>query len=159
MSWYSSLSHRLVHVSWRVIDIVEEEKPRSCVKIFNRGLISIHVYCLLRGCIASCITCEIGFPQYHPTPLYDDNTSAIQIATNPIFHEKTKHIEVKCHYIWEVVYKGFLTFPHVSSDLQIADSFTKSMARQCHQFLVDKLMLLDPPTSIWGRGDVTMMEI
>ena len=45
------------------------------------------------------ILAEIGFPQYHPTPLYDDNTSAIQIATNPIFHEKTKHIEVKCHYI------------------------------------------------------------
>ena len=48
----------------------------------------------LRGLLA-----EIGFPQSNPTPLHADNTSAIQIATNPIYHERTKHIEVDCHYI------------------------------------------------------------
>ncbi|KAH0648566.1 hypothetical protein KY285_033814 [Solanum tuberosum] len=84
----------------------------------------------LRGLLA-----EIGFPQSHPTPLHADNTSAIQIATNPVFHERTKHIEVDCHYIREAVDKGVITLPHVSSDLQIADAFTKSMARQRHQFL------------------------
>lgn len=91
---------------------------------------------------------EIGFPQSHPTSLHAHNTSAIQIATNLVFHERTKHIEVDCHYIREVVHRGVLTLPHFSSDLQIADAFTKSMARQCHQFLVGKLMLLDPPASI-----------
>ncbi|XP_015163281.1 uncharacterized mitochondrial protein AtMg00810-like [Solanum tuberosum] len=50
----------------------------------------------LRGLLA-----EIGFPQSHPTPLHADNTSVIQIATNPVFHERTKHIEVDCHYIRE----------------------------------------------------------
>uniref|UniRef100_A0A3Q7ECW6 Reverse transcriptase Ty1/copia-type domain-containing protein n=1 Tax=Solanum lycopersicum TaxID=4081 RepID=A0A3Q7ECW6_SOLLC len=62
---------------------------------------------------------EIGFSQSHPTPLHADNTN-----------------------------KGFITLPHVSSDLQIAAAFTKSMARQSIQFLVCKLMLLDPSTSI-----------
>ncbi|KAL6333165.1 hypothetical protein AAG906_028348 [Vitis piasezkii] len=37
---------------------------------------------------------ELGFPQTTSTPLHADNTSAIQIATNPLFHERTKHIEV-----------------------------------------------------------------
>jgi len=97
----------------------------------------------LRGLLA-----EIGFPQSNPTPLHADNTSAIQIATNPVYHERTKHIEVDCHYIREVVDKRVITLPHVSSDLQIADVFTKSMARQRHQFLVGKLMLFDPPASI-----------
>ncbi|KAF3621213.1 hypothetical protein FXO37_32912 [Capsicum annuum] len=91
---------------------------------------------------------EIGFPQSNPTPLDADNTSAIQIATNPVYHERTKHIEVDCHYIREAIDKGVITLPHVSSDLQIADAFTKSMARRRHQFLVGKLMLLDLPASI-----------
>ncbi|WMV33539.1 hypothetical protein MTR67_026924 [Solanum verrucosum] len=97
----------------------------------------------LRGLLA-----EIGFTQSNPTPLHADNTSAIQIATNPVYHERTKHIEVDCHYIREVVDKRVITLPHVSSDHQIADVFTKSMARQRHQFLVGKLMFFDPPASI-----------
>ena len=97
----------------------------------------------LRGLLS-----EIGFPQSNPNPLHADNTSAIQIATNPVYHERTKHIEVYCHYIREAVDKGVITLPHVSSDLQIANAFTKSMARRRHQFLVSKLMLLDPPASI-----------
>lgn len=91
---------------------------------------------------------EIGFPQSNPTPLYADNTSAIQIATNLVYHERTKHVEVDCHYIREALDKGVITLPHLSSDLQIADAFTKSMARQRHQFLVSKLMFFDLPASI-----------
>ncbi|XP_027767911.1 uncharacterized protein LOC114074231 [Solanum pennellii] len=48
----------------------------------------------LRGLLA-----EIGFPQYHDTPLHADNINAIQITTNLVFHERIKHIEVDCHYI------------------------------------------------------------
>ena len=42
---------------------------------------------------------KLGFPQTTSTPLHVDNTSAIHIAINPIFHERTKHIEVDCHSI------------------------------------------------------------
>ncbi|KAF3656122.1 Peroxisomal (S)-2-hydroxy-acid oxidase GLO4 [Capsicum annuum] len=52
------------------------------------------------------ILVEIEFPQSNPTPLHADNTSVIQIATNPVYHERTKHIEVDCHYIREVVDKA-----------------------------------------------------
>lgn len=44
---------------------------------------------------------ELSVPQLTPTPLHADNTSAIQIAANPVFHERTKHIEVDCHSIRE----------------------------------------------------------
>ncbi|WMV38138.1 hypothetical protein MTR67_031523 [Solanum verrucosum] len=91
---------------------------------------------------------EIEFPQSNPIPLHVDNTSAIQISSNPVYHKKTKHIELYCHYIREAVDKRVITFPHVSSDLQIANVFTNSMARQRHQFLVGKLMFFDPPTTI-----------
>jgi hypothetical protein len=97
----------------------------------------------LRGLLA-----ELGFSQSESTPLHADNTSAIQIAANPVYHEHTKHIEVDCHSIREAVDNRVISLPHVSTDLQIADIFTKAMTRQRHQFLVGKLMLLDRPASI-----------
>lgn len=86
---------------------------------------------------------ELGFSQDQPTPLHADNTSAIQIAANPVYHERTKHIEVDCHSIREAYDRQVITLPHISTTLQITDIFTKSMTRQQHNFLVSKLMLVD----------------
>ncbi|KAF5454772.1 hypothetical protein F2P56_024412 [Juglans regia] len=76
----------------------------------------------LRGLLA-----ELGCVQSNPTPLHADNTSVIQIAANPIFHEHTKHIEVDCHSIQEVLDTRIISLPHVSTDLRITDVFTKAM--------------------------------
>ncbi|KAL3502083.1 hypothetical protein ACH5RR_036532 [Cinchona calisaya] len=97
----------------------------------------------LRGLLA-----ELGFSQAQPTPLHADNTSAIQIAANPVYHERTKHIEVDCHSIRKAYDHQVITLPHISTTLQIADLFTKSMTHQRHNFLVSKLMLVDLPASI-----------
>jgi len=55
---------------------------------------------------------------------------------------------VNCHSIQEAVDTHVISLPHISTDLQIVDVFTKLMTRQRHQFLVGKLMLLDHPASI-----------
>ena len=81
-------------------------------------------------------------------PLHADNTSAIQIAENPIFHEQRKHFKGDCHYIQEAFEAKTITLPHVTTDLQIADIFTKSLPQVKHRFFVDKLMLVDSPPSI-----------
>lgn len=78
----------------------------------------------LRGLLA-----EIGFPQIAATPLYADNTSAIQIATNPFFHERTKHIEVDWHSIQEALDAHVISLPHVMSQLQLEDILTKVVPR------------------------------
>nr|XP_027190495.1 uncharacterized protein LOC105851382 [Cicer arietinum] len=88
---------------------------------------------------------ELGFPQTEPTSLYADNTSVIQIVANPVFHERTKHIEVDCHSIKEAYDNHVISLPHVNTQLQIADILTKAGPRPRHQFLVNKLMLLDQP--------------
>ncbi|XP_042944752.1 uncharacterized mitochondrial protein AtMg00810-like [Carya illinoinensis] len=97
----------------------------------------------LRGLLS-----ELGVPQLTPTPLHADNTNAIQIAANPVFHERTKHIEVDCHSIHEAFDHHVIKFPHISTEHQTADVFTKAMSRHRHQFMIDKLMLLDRPASI-----------
>ncbi|KAK2396270.1 putative mitochondrial protein [Trifolium repens] len=97
----------------------------------------------LRGLLS-----ELGYSQTQPTPLHADNTSAIQIAANPVYHERTKHIEVDCHSIREAYDRKIITLPHVSTSVQIADILTKSMTRQRHNFLISKLMLVDLPASI-----------
>ena len=97
----------------------------------------------LRGLLS-----DIGFPAEGATPLYADNTSAIRITENPIFHERTKHIEVDCHFIRDELKRDVISLPHVSTELQFADILTKGLPRPRHQFLVSKLMLIDSPASI-----------
>ncbi|RVW49883.1 Retrovirus-related Pol polyprotein from transposon RE1 [Vitis vinifera] len=97
----------------------------------------------LRGLLA-----ELDFSETDPTPLHADNTSAIQITANPVYHERTKHIEVDCHSIREAFEARVITLPHISTDLQIADIFTKALPRHRHCLLSSKLMLVDQPASI-----------
>lgn len=91
---------------------------------------------------------ELGFSQHQPTPLHADNTSAIQIVANPVYHERMKHIEVDCHSIREAYDHQVITLLHISTTLLITNIFTKSMTCQRHNVLVSKLMLVDLPASI-----------
>lgn len=63
-----------------------------------------------------------------PVVIYVDNRSAIDLAKNPVFHGRSKHIDIRYHFIRECVEKGEIIIKHVSTDKQRADVLTKTMS-------------------------------
>ncbi|PKU65364.1 Retrovirus-related Pol polyprotein from transposon TNT 1-94 [Dendrobium catenatum] len=71
------------------------------------------------------LAAELHLPQPYPTTIHCDNTSAIAIAKNPVFHARTKHIEIDYHFIRQQISTGEIKLVHISSKDQVADIFTK----------------------------------
>ncbi|GJV77678.1 hypothetical protein Tco_1509262 [Tanacetum coccineum] len=98
-------------------------------------------------------TCEIiwlgnllhtlGLKNLYPVDLFCDSSSAIQIAVNPVFHEKTKHFELDVHLIREKISVGVIKTVKVHSDSQNADIFTKCLGTMRHTLFCRNLGLRD----------------
>lgn len=77
-----------------------------------------------------------------PHTLFCDNQSALQIARNPVFHGRTKHIEVDLHFVRERVVSKSLSLCFLPTAQQPADLFTKPLSADRLAFLRGKLMPL-----------------
>lgn len=73
------------------------------------------------------------------TTLYMDNQSAIRLVKNPEFHKRTKHIDVRFHYIREQFEKHSFVLEFVSSKDQLGDIFTKALPKDTFNFLRNKI--------------------
>ena len=83
---------------------------------------------------------ELGFGSDEPTVLYEDNTACIFIAGDENLTQRTKHIDVRYHYIRECINNGIVILEHISTDLQLADIFTKCLDAPRFMELRDKVM-------------------
>ena len=83
--------------------------------------------------------------------------SSIYLARNPVFHARTKHVEVHYHFIRERVLAGDVDLKHISTNIQMADIFTKALGvDKLWQFMTDLgLTILDLP-SLRGSIEDTM---
>ncbi|CAL1399403.1 unnamed protein product [Linum trigynum] len=77
----------------------------------------------------------------HPYTIYCDSLSAVKMTQNPVQHERTKHIEVDCHFTRDQVLSNKLKVQHISTTLQLADPFTKALPVHTFVDLISKLNL------------------
>ena len=82
---------------------------------------------------------ELGVDISLPVSIHSDSTSALQIAANPVFHERTKHIDIDCHFIREKIKNGMIITAYLSSSEQPADMLTKALGKGHHTYLMSKL--------------------
>ncbi|GJR39274.1 retrovirus-related pol polyprotein from transposon TNT 1-94 [Tanacetum coccineum] len=100
-------------------------------------------YIAMSGCCAQILwmrsqLTDYGFA-FHKIPLYCDNRSAIALCCNNVQHSRSKHIDIRHHFIREQVEKGVVELYFVTTDYQLADIFTKALPRERFEFLLPRL--------------------
>eukprot|EP00253_Pinus_taeda_P012929 PITA_12929 len=74
-----------------------------------------------------------------PSVIYCDNQSCIKLMENPVFHDRSKHIGIRYHFIRDYVQKGAVKLEYISTDEQVADILTKALSWGKHVYFKDKM--------------------
>nr|GEV07946.1 retrovirus-related Pol polyprotein from transposon TNT 1-94 [Tanacetum cinerariifolium] len=121
-------------------------KKQDCVSIST----SESEYVAVSSCCAQVLwmrtqLTDYGF-FYDKVPIYCDSKSAITISCNLVQHTRTKHNDVRYHFIKDHVEKGTIKLYFVGTEYQLADLFTKSLPEARLKFLVEKLGMMSRET-------------
>nr|GEZ63700.1 integrase, catalytic region, zinc finger, CCHC-type, peptidase aspartic, catalytic [Tanacetum cinerariifolium] len=100
-------------------------------------------YIALSGCCAQILWMRSQLSDYglafNKIPMYCDNKSAIALCCNNVQHSRSKHIDIRYHFIEEQVENGVIELYFINTEYQPTDLFTKSLGRDRIEFLTNKL--------------------
>nr|GFA20929.1 retrovirus-related Pol polyprotein from transposon TNT 1-94 [Tanacetum cinerariifolium] len=145
-------NHKIAKCQKRIEKANQQSKDTQCDKLVcwsskKQNCVSISIaeskYVTVSSCCAQVLwmrtqLTDYGF-FYDKTPIYCDSKSAITISYNPVQYTRTKHIDVRYHFIKDHVEKGTIKLYFVGTEYQLADLFTKSLPEAQFKFLVKKL--------------------
>ena len=86
---------------------------------------------------------EVGIETSVPAKLWCDNQVTMNIASNPVFHERTKHIEIDYHFVREKIQLGLIFIGYVKTGEQLRDIFTKPLSGDRVNYLYNKLGMIN----------------
>ena len=73
------------------------------------------------------------------TCIHCDNQSCVKLSENPMFHDRSKHIEIKYHYIKDIVQRGVVKLLYVVTEEHIADVLTNPLARMKFEYFRERI--------------------
>lgn len=125
--------------------MLEVQKAANCIQIILRSRIQGHASASSEITWTVRLLEELGITNLKPVTLHCDNQSAFHIARNSVFHDRTKHIEVDCHFTRDKVLEGLIQLSYIPTRHQLADVLTKTLPSAQLQLLLSKLGMVPPP--------------
>ena len=80
-----------------------------------------------------------------PTVIYCDNQSCIKLSANPVFHDRSKHIDIRYHHIRDCVQQRIMLLSYIPTENQDADILTKALTRRKFEYHRGRIGVADNP--------------
>ncbi|GKB63799.1 ribonuclease H-like domain-containing protein [Tanacetum coccineum] len=145
ITWYQYNIYHIYLLSWS--SKRQFTLSRSSAEAEYRGVANaVAETCWLRNLLR-----ELHTPLATATLVYCDNVSAVYLSSNPVQHQRTKHIEIDIHFVRDLVATGAIRVLHVPSRYQYADIFTKGLPTSLFDEFRTSLSVRSSPVQTAGE--------